>query len=220
MSPPSCIFFLFVEMADVRSRPYSARVQRNKAVKPGVLFQSTGGAVACLGLCRAQYLLQRFPPHNFPDPFQVLGQGNLMPFCRLHDWSTGCRFPTLARRRRKTRSAPRIRLQLCNRCIQSPTRTGNSRSTSAHSPTGAFLGRGRQMRWTLVAKDAVSRAFSRDPISVEIGHDPVIVQPPRIIPESRASHPSVVLWAKTMEPIPSLFRTRLPSEKARAMASS
>ena len=48
----------------------------------------------------------------------------------------------------KTRSAPRTP-SLCRRSIQSPTRFGSSRSTSAQSPTPALFGAGRQMRWTL-----------------------------------------------------------------------
>ena len=62
-----------------------------------------------------------------------------------------------------------------------------------------------------MASDAVSRALSREAISVAIGQEPVIVQPPRIMPESSASQPSVVLWAKTIEPMPSSCRTRRPS---------
>ena len=102
----------------------------------------------------------------------------------------------------------------CNRCIQSATRSGNSRSTSAQSPTGASSGRGRQIRWTLVARAAESRARILADRSVAMGQEPVIVHPPRIIPDNRASQPSVVLWANTTEPAPSSFRTLRPSAKA------
>ena len=44
-----------------------------------------------------------------------------------------------------------------------------------------------------MAKAAESRARRRLPISVAIGQEPVIVQPPWIRPESKASQPSVVL---------------------------
>ena len=50
----------------------------------------------------------------------------------------------------------------CRRSIQSPTRFGSSRRTSAQSPTGASSGRGRQTRWTLVARAADSRARRRE----------------------------------------------------------
>ncbi len=118
-----------------------------------------------------------------------------------------------------TRSAPRTPSP-CRRAIHSAIRRGSSLSTSAHSPTGASSGRGRQTRWTLVARAAESRARRRDPISVAIGQEPVMVQPPRIMPESRASQSSVVLWANTTDPIPSSARTRRPSAKAFAMVSS
>ena len=119
----------------------------------------------------------------------------------------------------KTRSAPRTRSD-CRRSTQSPTRFGSSRRTSPQSPTGAFSGRGRQTRCTLVARAADSRARSRAPISVAIGHEPVMTQPPLIIPDRSASQPSVVLWAKTTQPMPSSWRTRRPSAKALAIISS
>ena len=58
-------------------------------------------------------------------------------------------------------------------------------------------------------------------ISVAIGHEPVIVQPPRTIPVSNASHPSVVLCANTTElRHRSLRSTRRDSVKACAIVSS
>ena len=66
----------------------------------------------------------------------------------------------------------------------------------------------------------VLRPRRRPGISVAMGQEPVMVQPPRIMPESKASQPSVVLWAKTTDPTPSSFRIRRPSVKAFAMPSS
>ena len=119
----------------------------------------------------------------------------------------------------KTRSAPRTPSP-CRRSIQSPTRFGSSRRTSAQSPTGASSGRGRQTRWTLVARAADSRARRR---RAALGCDrprAVIVQPPRIMPESRASQPSVVLWAKTTEPTPSSSKHATPFAKGICHRSS
>ena len=76
----------------------------------------------------------------------------------------------------KTRSAPRMPSPW-RRSIQSPTRSGSSRRTSPQSPTGASSGRGRQTRWTLVARAADPCARSRLPVSVAIGQEPVMVQP-------------------------------------------
>lgn len=70
------------------------------------------------------------------------------------------------------------------------------------------------MRWMLVASAADSLARNLDPISVDMGHDPVIIQPPFIKPERSASQPSVVLCAKTTEPIPHSLSIHRPSEKA------
>jgi hypothetical protein len=62
----------------------------------------------------------------------------------------------------KTRSAPRTPSDW-SRSIQSPTRLGSSRSTSPQSPTGASSGRGRQTRWTLVARAADSLRAGGEP---------------------------------------------------------
>ena len=77
----------------------------------------------------------------------------------------------------KTRSAPRTPSP-CRRSIQSPTRFGSSRRTSAQSPIGASSGAraadevnaGGEGGGTRGRADACA-------ISVAIGHEPVIVQP-------------------------------------------
>ena len=48
----------------------------------------------------------------------------------------------------------------------------------------------------LVARAAESLARRRDPISVAMGQDPVMIHPPPIIPVRRASQPSVGLVGK------------------------
>ena len=71
-----------------------------------------------------------------------------------------------------------------------------------------------------MARAADSRARIRVAISVAIGQEPVIVHPPFIMPDSNASQPSVVLWAKTTDPMPSSCSTRRPSANARAIVTS
>src|SRR6266545_7445458 len=138
---------------------------------------------------------------------------------RLRLLNICCRISNAGPIHAKTKSAPRI-CSDCNRSIHSATRRGSSRCTSPQSPMGASSERGRQRRCTLVASAADSRARILVAISVAIGQEPVIVHPPRIMPESNASQPSVVLCAKTTEPTPSSRSTRRPSAKAFAIVSS
>jgi hypothetical protein len=65
--------------------------------------------------------------------------------------------------------------------------------------------------WTDEARAAEFMARNLVPISVSIGHEPVIVQPAFTIACSCASQPDVDLWAKTMTAIPSGAKYRHPS---------
>ena len=81
----------------------------------------------------------------------------------------------------KTRSAPRTPSSW-RRFIQSATRFGNSRRTWPQSPIGASSGRGRQIEVDARGQSGVIAGVRRRlPISVAIGHEPVIVQPPWIM---------------------------------------
>ena len=54
-------------------------------------------------------------------------------------------------------------------------------------------GRGRQIKWTLVASAAAFRARNRFAASVAMGQEAVIVQLLPTMPDNNASQPSVVL---------------------------
>jgi hypothetical protein len=64
-----------------------------------------------------------------------------------------------------------------------------------------------------VASAADSRARKRAPLSVAIGQDAVTQKPERTIAEIKASQPSVVLCAKTIDITPESVMTRRASLK-------
>jgi hypothetical protein len=134
-------------------------------------------------------------------------------------WSCGYRVSMAGPMQAKTRSAPRTP-SVESRSIQSPIQFGSSLKISPQSPIAALSARGLQIRCTLVARAAASRARNRAVASVAMGHEPVTIHPPLTIPARSASHPSVVLCANTTVPMPSSRRTRRPSAKADAILSS
>ena len=71
-------------------------------------------------------------------------------------------------------------------------RWGSSANTSRQSPISVQVRR-RQTIWTEEARTAEFWARSLVPISVSIGHEPVIVQPASTIACSWASQPAVDL---------------------------